>query len=162
MIMDTEELIRQKAVEKLAGMEQFWKAIKPNMGTAASSAVGATGGAIMGALQQLSRPKEERNYIGGAMTGALGGGMMGAGLNIAGRNLNYKPIDSIATNGMMGGLAGSFTGHLAPTPKQMNQVQLNEALELEAFLNTPDADYYYSPQDKQALLQYIEQIKQGA
>lgn len=159
--MNTEELIRQKAVEKLAGMEQFWKAIKPDMGTALSSAVGATGGAITGALQQLSRPEEERNYLGGAITGAIGGGMTGAGLNIAARNLGSEAINTFANNGLLGGIAGSFSGHLAPTPKKIDQAKLNEALQLESFLNTPESDNYYSPQDKQALLQYIEQVKKG-
>lgn len=174
--MDTEELIRQKAVEKLAGMEKIIDILKPHKYPMLSyAAAGATGGAITGAMHQLTRPKEDRNYLGGAITGAIGGGMMGAGLNYGlnklnkfldpeGYPANYASLtlNELLHSGSLGGIAGSFTSHLAPTPKKIDQAKLEEALQLEAFLNTPEADNYYTPQDKQSLLQYIEQVKQGA
>ena len=105
---------------KTAGMEeQFFNFVrKPYAPPVLTSIAGATGGAITGALQQLAHPEENRSYLGGALTGALGGGMAGAGLHYGLFSGDTGlTLGELIISGLLGGNVGSFTGHIAPTSK---------------------------------------------
>lgn len=143
--MNTEELIKQRAVEKLAGFGDF-------MMKAAPIGLGAVGGALNGVLQHtLMNPPSERLNAAAALNGAISG-MAGGVLGLGYPNLGASLPMGLLGGTILGGTAGSLT-------KNMTQRWMADKQRMDEINNTL-ASPFLDPSTREELMNELEAIKE--
>lgn len=135
----------QQAGNYISGMPAWGKGL----------ALGAGLGALGGGLSSLARPKEERNTLQSALTGALGGGLLGggAGLVLGGSGLGNR------TGGGAGGGDRTDINNLDPetiknmSPDELAKIRMNTPTQAQ-----PGIDTDLSPEEFAALSQEQKQL----
>ena len=137
--MYTYDLIKQKAVEKVAAMTKGagLPGLVSEISPLATAGIGALTGMGIGALKErLLNPPEERNYLGSTALGGLGG-FLGA---MSRRGWGTQGGKTLASAGLSAIPASMLLSLTAPDQTDMKFQTKRELDELTPMLSDPNVD----------------------